>query len=233
MSEDQKENSKELKPVNPLVLDPEFEGIDLTVQDLIAFYLNTNNSDGLRLKALKLALSMDPSQADKLGGNIVDQVERQILSLMSGNNQYLTEIGRAKMKHEKKKLIGSVKDPVVSMLADRVALTWIRLQDAEIQLSAEGQRRSLRQHASLQNTVTRCQSNYLAALAAFENFKRSKERLEEMKANAKKEEERRELYRKQFKKNRKRDRSEKKDSPSHEPILEIPDRKLGQQAELE
>lgn len=105
-----------------------------------------------------------------------------MLSLMSGQNKFWIEIGKAKMKEEKKKLVGArPSDPILSMLADRVVMTWLRLQDAELQLSVDNSKqKTLRQRAALESTLARCQQNYISAIDCMERYKNRKEGLKKL-----------------------------------------------------
>lgn len=150
-----------------------------TRDELLRYVKDDSKPKNLRHKALKTLLKLDPSLADELGGDFVAKATATMLGTMSGHDDWRTEVGMAKMAHEKAKLVGSDPDPVVSGYADRIVMCWLRVQEAELQAGMDV-KRTLKERTYLDSRIERCQANYLSAMRALANYRAERDRLRMM-----------------------------------------------------
>jgi hypothetical protein len=105
-----------------------------------------------------------PSFVDLLGGNLAQQAELSLLSASFGQNLCAQEALKRKMELLRQELTGSNATPLERLLAERIALCWLALYQAEALFHQQAQDLSIHQVEYWQNRIDRAHRRYLSAI---------------------------------------------------------------------
>jgi hypothetical protein len=96
-------------------------------------------------------------------GNLALQVEATLIGKAAGDNLFFKEGLNAKMSRLRSELASPDAPPLERLLADRIALCWLALHDAEVRF-AQAEGLTCKQAEHWQNRIDRSHKRYLSAI---------------------------------------------------------------------
>jgi hypothetical protein len=132
--------------------------------DLWAVVRKAEAGDAAALPALRAAMDGSPALVEALG-DLAAQVEHTLVGAAAGTNLAFREgVGR-KLARMRADLAGDRPPPLERLLADRIALCWLALHDAEVRF-AQAKDLTLRQAEWWQKRIDAAHKRYLSAIKA-------------------------------------------------------------------
>jgi hypothetical protein len=98
-------------------------------------------------------------------GNLAGQVEATLIGTAAGKNLGFKEALTRKMGHLRRDAAGPDPSPLERLLADRIALCWLTLHDAEVRF-AQSKDLTIKQADHWQRRIDSCHRRYLTAIKA-------------------------------------------------------------------
>jgi len=141
---------------------PDKESSPGSTDELWNLVHRAENGDTKAVPALRELLSRSPGLTDLLG-NLPHLVETTLANNVAGKNISFKEGLARKMELLRQEIAGPNPTPLERLLAERIALCWLALHDAEIRF-AHMKELSIPQAEYWQNRIDRAHRRYLSAI---------------------------------------------------------------------
>lgn len=132
--------------------------------DFWAVVRRAESGDKAALPALRKMLDGVPAMTDLLG-NLAHQVEATLVVNAAGENLAFREGATRKLAQIRRDLGGPDPSPLERLLADRIALCWLSLHDAEVRF-APSKDLTIKQAELWQKRIDGAHRRYLSAIKA-------------------------------------------------------------------
>jgi hypothetical protein len=126
--------------------------------------------DESSLPALRQLLDGSPALVEVLG-NLAYQVEATLLGNAAGKSLAFREAATRKMTALRKELAGPDSSPLEHLLADRIALCWLAVHDAEVRF-AQAKDLTIKQAEFWQKRIDASHRRYLSAVKALATIRK-------------------------------------------------------------
>jgi len=130
--------------------------------DLVALVRRAEAGDATAMPALRTMMDDNGALVETFG-NLATQVERSILRTLSGKDHLFREASERKLARMRADVAGPNPSPLERLLADRIALCWLALHDAEIRF-AQSKDLTFRQAEYWQSRIDVSHCRYLSAI---------------------------------------------------------------------
>jgi hypothetical protein len=132
--------------------------------DLMATVRRAEGGDETALPALRQCMDTVPALVEALG-DLAGQVETSLIRTAAGNNLAFKEGLSRKMNQLRRDVAGPNPSPLERLLADRIALCWLSLHDAEVRF-AQFKDSTIKQADHWQRRIDSAHRRYLTAIKA-------------------------------------------------------------------
>jgi hypothetical protein len=130
--------------------------------DVIQLVRRAERGDEAAMPVLRNALDSDGVLVEA-AGNLASQVEATLIRNAAGKNLLFKEATERKMARLRREVAGADPTPLEHLLADRVALCWLALHDAEIRF-AQSRDLTIKQADFWQKRIDCAHRRYLSAI---------------------------------------------------------------------
>jgi hypothetical protein len=132
--------------------------------DVMDFVRRAERGDEAAMPVLRKALDADAGGVlVEAAGNLAAQVEGTLIRNAAGKNLLFKEATERKMAQVRRDVAGENPTPLERLLADRVALCWLALHDAEIRF-AQSKDLTIKQADFWQKRIDCAHRRYLSAI---------------------------------------------------------------------
>jgi hypothetical protein len=138
--------------------------------DLWAVVRRAEAGDESSLPALRQLLDGSPALVEVLG-NMAHQVEATLLGNAAGQSLAFKEAATRKVAALRKDLAGPDAPPLERLLADRIALCWLSVHDAEVRF-AQARDLTIKQAEFWQKRIDAAHRRYLSAVKALATIRK-------------------------------------------------------------
>jgi hypothetical protein len=144
---------------------PDTKKTDLTpspTTDLVALVRRAEAGDATAMPALRTMMDANGALVEAFG-NLAAQVEHSILRSISGKDHLFREASERMLARMRADVAGPNPTPLERLLADRIALCWLALHDAEIRYF-QSKDLTIKQAEYWQNRIDASHRRYLSAI---------------------------------------------------------------------
>jgi hypothetical protein len=141
------------------------------VDSLTNLMRRAREGDESAVPALRQVLSADIGILEA-AGDMARQVQATLVNNAAGSNLYFKEGLDTKMNRLRTDLAGADPSPLERLLADRIALCWLSLHDAEARFTQQSKDLNIKQVECWQRRIDSAHKRYLSAIKALATIRK-------------------------------------------------------------